>query len=112
MTLPTNYRTLTHDGTTLHIAAWARKTGVPAKTIHWRVRQGLPSAECLCLATRNPIVVQHNGRMQRLSVWADEIGITLRALRRRWQKGERPPHLFRPTRNQRGMPGYVPKDAA
>lgn len=109
MSLPANCRMMTYEGTTLHLAAWARKTGIPSETIGWRVRQGLPPAQCLSHATRKPIVIEYDGRRLRLSEWAERIGISLVSLRKRLKKGETPPHLFRPPRNQKGMPWYAPK---
>lgn len=44
---------------------------------------------------RNTTIVTHAGVTKSLSLWADHYGMTLKTLRSRYFRGDRPPELFR-----------------
>lgn len=80
-----NSRLLTHDGVTLTISEWARKTGLPLGTIWDRLELGWESRRVL--GPSNWRMLTYNGRTQLISAWAAELGVGPEAISKRLRRG-------------------------
>jgi hypothetical protein len=80
---------LTFRGRTLSVADWAVALDWNADVIYSRLRKGWPVERVLTApvvhggARRPPRIITHDDRTQPLTTWADEIGVSVRTLRKR-----------------------------
>ena len=87
------YLTLTIDGVEARVSKWAKRTGVPVRTIYARLKAGMDHKACVegsehRSPTRQPTIeITYRGVTKPLSLWAEEVGVSYLTLATRYNRG-------------------------
>lgn len=92
------WRTLTLNGRTMTVSAWARELGLCDEVVRRRLRAGCSDEEALAPTgpARACVYIEHDGRRQSLSRWCREFHLSIEVVRRRYNEGVRGDALFAP----------------
>ncbi len=82
-------RMLTHDGITMTVSAWARRTGIDVGTIQFRLRSGWTVEEALTIPVRSleSRTLSHNGLTLTLKEWSARLSVPYHTLYSRINSG-------------------------
>lgn len=77
---------ITHNGETLCLMDWAKRTGISYRTISERHKRGQPLFEAR-IGRPSKVMITHDGITLTLKQWADRLDIPFQTLRLRYRKG-------------------------
>lgn len=86
-------QTITHDGETLTVQEWSRRTGIKAPALYWRLHAGWSAERTLT----TPAVATYTAHGQTLTLreWSVYLGVSRACLRWRLNHGLPPERVFR-----------------